>query len=558
MIGTIRALSAAPLGQCTRVAKRDGPHPYTCNACDALVHGQTSVLNRRLIREKKLRHPRTQEHRATQSGVNHKYCSANHLQIALNARKENEHLQADKIVCLSKANEKFLHHSWHTCTSAHPSVESLITLLEEERLSAFDLSFIKNWVGKKVNGRYFHADEQARNLAILFSNKFGEKMYTTTAPLLGLPSERHARRIRMKETKAHHYLPGLNSWAFEKAQTQSAIKQNPLQIGMDGTRIIRTIELYLDQFLVGKEFPPDVRLHPEAHAATDASSMSTQDIQKYILDVRKTSSYAAEAYSFNLGDTTGEYADILLGSIPEAKSGVTGEHILALMLECEKWSLTYGLPVVGHCTDSASNALSALIMLASPSTYSNMNKIPMFIGLSMPDYCFFAPILRPPYPAIAYPCWDHSGRTVIRNLMSENITIVCGILPNGGDGMQCYQVATIDDLYTLKSRNPNSVVKHSDINRHIKQNCDATSRVLTEKVIQELAEYVPEAKGTQLYLRAAVWTHEPFRNDKFGPPTKVVRSLWAGLITWRRWYRYVQITPQLTLTGNFISRAHYM
>ena len=44
MIGTIRALSAAPLGQCTRVAKRDGPHPYTCNACDALVHGNLNIM----------------------------------------------------------------------------------------------------------------------------------------------------------------------------------------------------------------------------------------------------------------------------------------------------------------------------------------------------------------------------------------------------------------------------------------------------------------------------------------------------------------------------------
>lgn len=101
MIGTIRALSAAPLGQCTRVAKGDGPHPYSCDACNALVHGQTSVLNRKLLREKTLRHPRTQEQRATQSGVNHKYCSSNHLQTALNARKLNDHLQADKIVCLS-------------------------------------------------------------------------------------------------------------------------------------------------------------------------------------------------------------------------------------------------------------------------------------------------------------------------------------------------------------------------------------------------------------------------------------------------------------------------
>ena len=39
MMGTIRALSGAPLGPYTKVAKVDGPHPYTCDACNALVHG---------------------------------------------------------------------------------------------------------------------------------------------------------------------------------------------------------------------------------------------------------------------------------------------------------------------------------------------------------------------------------------------------------------------------------------------------------------------------------------------------------------------------------------
>ena len=291
-------------------------------------------------------------------------------------------------------------------------------------------------------------------------------MYTTAAPLLGLPSERQARRrLRTKEIKTHHYLPGLNDWAFEKAKQNACNVCKPLQIGMDGTRIIRTVELYLDQFLVGKEFPPDVCSHTQAHASTHITNMTNQDIQRYILEVRQSNAYALEAYSFNLGDTTGEHADILLGSIPEAKAGVTGEHILALMFESENWALNYSLPVIGHCTDSASNALSALIMLATPSTYSHLDKIPMFVGLSNPNFRFYAPILRPPYPAIAYPCWDHSGRTVIRNVMHENITIVCGILPSTGGGFQCYQIATINDLHILKRRNPNSVVKHSDINR---------------------------------------------------------------------------------------------
>ena len=55
----------------------------------------------------------------------------------------------------------------------------------------------------------------------------------------------------------------------------------PLQIGTDGTRVIHTVELYLDQFLVGKEFPPDVRLHAQAHASSDITKVTNQDEQKY-------------------------------------------------------------------------------------------------------------------------------------------------------------------------------------------------------------------------------------------------------------------------------------
>ena len=183
MMGTIRALSGAPLGPCTKLERGDGPHPYTCDACNTLVHGQTSVLNWRLLRDNQLKHPCSQEERAIQSGVNHKYSSLTHLQIALNKHKVNEHLQADKIVCLSKANEKVLHNSWHRCTSVRLFMESLITLFEEGKISTFDLNFIKNRVGKKVKGHYYYEDEQVRNLAILFSNISLVKRCTRPLPL---------------------------------------------------------------------------------------------------------------------------------------------------------------------------------------------------------------------------------------------------------------------------------------------------------------------------------------------------------------------------------------
>lgn len=155
-----------------------------------------------------------------------------------------------------------------------------------------------------------------------------------------------------------------------------------------------------------------------------------------------------------MSDTSGKYPDVLTGSIPEAKSGVTGSHIFALMLEVEKRARKNKLPLIGHCTDSASNALKGLIMLASPSTYEKF--CIQFIGLPISSYRFFSPMLRPPYPSTAYPCWDHSCRTSVRNLMNDKITVVCGVLPSAGDGLQQYKTATIQDIHTLKLRHPNA------------------------------------------------------------------------------------------------------
>ncbi len=66
--GTIRALSRAPLGACKGVAPEGSP---TCESCKALICGKTSTLNRKLHRSKGLKHPRSEDTRATASGVNH-------------------------------------------------------------------------------------------------------------------------------------------------------------------------------------------------------------------------------------------------------------------------------------------------------------------------------------------------------------------------------------------------------------------------------------------------------------------------------------------------------
>ena len=52
--GTIKVLQGSPKGQCIGVASSTGPHPYVCTARNVLVHGKTSILNRRLLRNSTL------------------------------------------------------------------------------------------------------------------------------------------------------------------------------------------------------------------------------------------------------------------------------------------------------------------------------------------------------------------------------------------------------------------------------------------------------------------------------------------------------------------------
>ena len=361
-------------------------------------------------------------------------------------------------------------------------------------------------------------------------------MYSTIAPMVGLPLARQAQRLHAGERDPFTYMPGLNNWAFQVAAEK---KFRPFHNSMDGTRVIRTVELYQDEYLVGESFPPDVRRFPEY----PIKAQSWEQVQEYVLSVRENSRYAAEAYSFDLVDTTGKTP------IPEATSGVTASHIYALMLEVERRAASLNVSLVGHCTDSTLNALNALLKLASP-TECLVSQGIHFLGLQCKDYYLFAPFFRESFPSIAYACWDHSARTVVRNLVNHNRSIVTEIKQNSGPmvRVQLRNTASVQDLLHLKQVHPACTIKYGDVSPYIRKNCDATSRILTQNVIDELKTYVPGSSGTQLYLQTAVWTHAPYLNDKFGPPPSVARSLWAGIMIWRQWRQYIIVTRNLCIT----------
>ena len=76
--------------------------------------------------------------------------------------------------------------------------------------------------------------------------------------MMGLPLARQAQRLQAKEHHTFTYVPSLNDWAFQIAARQ----HHPFHNSMDGTRVVRTIELYEDKYLIGECFPADVHLFP--------------------------------------------------------------------------------------------------------------------------------------------------------------------------------------------------------------------------------------------------------------------------------------------------------
>ena len=255
---TIRAMPGASKGECKKIASTKGSHPYIRDACHSLRTGRSNSLLCKLNRAASLKNPRGTL-RVGKSGVRNKYLSKSEIKSGLLASRVAKQKAKRTVRTMEQSKKRLLKNSWMKNENVRPFLDKLIYLLSSESLNDFDLSFLNNWLSKKIKGKYYRANEQARSLAILLSNKLGEKMYSTIAPMMGMPSHRQAQRIRAKELSRSIYMPGLNDWAFEIASKDT---KRPLQNSMDGTRVVRIIERYNKEYLVGAAFSPDVRLFP--------------------------------------------------------------------------------------------------------------------------------------------------------------------------------------------------------------------------------------------------------------------------------------------------------
>ena len=136
-----------------------------------------------------------------------------------------------------------------------------------------------------------------------------------------------AQRTKRKSFEGQMFMPCINEWAMEMVAER---EKRPLQSSMDRTCVLCAVELYAETYLVGEEFPADVRCYSDA--ADLPTLQGAKEMFEYISKVRANDLYGAEAYSIDFVDTTGKMSDMLIGSIPETKNRVTGLHIFTLMM----------------------------------------------------------------------------------------------------------------------------------------------------------------------------------------------------------------------------------
>ena len=99
-----------------------------------------------------LKHPRSDDTRALNPGVTHKFVSASCLDTALRSRLEQVRDKNQKLHNLQITYEK-LQKAWCQSQTARPFTETLVKLFEEQKLTDFDINFLQTWLKKKDKGR---------------------------------------------------------------------------------------------------------------------------------------------------------------------------------------------------------------------------------------------------------------------------------------------------------------------------------------------------------------------------------------------------------------------
>ena len=104
--------------------------------------------------------------------VKRPYVSEQALASVLVTRKARDDISRNSL----DKETRLLHDSWHKHKETRPInfVETLMHLLDNGKLSQFDMSFSSNWLQKKSKGHAHKADQQTGSVVVLY--RLGESV----------------------------------------------------------------------------------------------------------------------------------------------------------------------------------------------------------------------------------------------------------------------------------------------------------------------------------------------------------------------------------------------
>lgn len=378
----------------------------------------------------------------------------------------------------------------------------------------------------------------------LLVDKLGRQDYTLAADVLKLSCFEHAAAQRSESALA--FRMGENQHLLKAVAGPRYSGQLCISAG-DGSRAARQIERLWDPeakraFLVGEEFPADVRKWPGLEGGQGCHPIShrLEDAFKYINLVRTRGGMSHEIHTEVLTCTSKRTLGLLAYVLfPEPSKGFTAQHHLLYWHRLMQLWHDHSIRCMGLSTDSCSTGLGAGMALMTP-TASAIRAGSVFLGLSDPDFVLLAPCIGGRVMADGvhfdfFPKWygdgPHLARTMRRNLTYETRSLIFNQLANGAE--RCAQMSELEQLKAAAPRGQERsfafLTEIITINKWRDQKGDAAYAMLSAKTLTLLERWRPDTyHATYLYLLAGNYLLEPYVNPNMTNPMAATCSAYIG------------------------------
>ena len=125
------------------------------------------------------------------------------------------------------------------------------------------------------------------------------------------------------------------------------------------------------------------------------------------------------------------------------------------------------------------------------------------------------------------------------------------MLPLGNYTAGGHHLRLLHNIFSKDQHGP----REKDINHKDKQNYDAVLRMTSDSVM-ELLTYVPDAKGTMVYLRIMKLITDSFLNKNLECLVRI-ENAWYSVFMLRYWRQWIVLNPGYNLSDHFITSNAY-